>query len=69
LGPYPFSQNGAPVQATLQGRVVPQWVEQTNAAAPPPPSPVSSTQPLTELTLIPFGATELRIVEFPLLVN
>lgn len=36
-----------------------------NAAAPPPLSPVSTTEPLTKLTLLPFGATELRIAEIP----
>jgi len=69
VGTFPYSHAGAPVKAYTQGRIIPEWVEETNAAAAPPQSPVSSTQPLTDLTLIPFGATQLRIVEFPLLSN
>ena len=43
------------------------WGLQHNAAAPPPQSPVKSTNPLETITLIPFEATDLRIAEFPVL--
>ena len=36
-------------------------------AADAPPSPVSSAEPLETLTLIPYGCTNLRITEFPVL--
>jgi len=46
---------------------VPDWTLVRNAAAPPPQSPVKSSQPLETITLIPYGAAKLRITEFPVL--
>jgi len=69
IGPLPFSSNGTPVKAVVQGRLLPAWGIADNAAAPPPPSPVTSSEPLERLVLVPYGAARLRIAEFPLLVN
>lgn len=63
----PFSPEGAPVSARVYGRCLPDWRLAHNAAGPIPPSPVPSTEPRKELKLIPFGATNLRIAEFPVL--
>jgi DUF1680 family protein len=63
----PFSPEGAPVVARVKGRHLPSWTLEKNAAAPPPPSPVSSDHPLEDLTLIPYGCTDLRVTEFPTL--
>jgi len=61
----PFNQAEAPVVLKVKGRRIPQWGIEKNAAAAPPPSPVSSSEPLETLTLIPYGAAKLRITEFP----
>jgi uncharacterized protein len=65
IGERPFSPEGAPVFAKVKGRNVPSWKLERNAAAPPPPSPVETSEPLEELTLVPYGCTSLRITEFP----
>ena len=67
VGDRPFSPEGAPVLATARGKLVPGWGLDRNAAAPPPPGPVAGEGPLTDLTLVPYGCTSLRVTEFPLL--
>jgi DUF1680 family protein len=63
----PFNPSDAPVLLKVKGRRILAWDLEKNAAAAPPPSPVSSSEPLETLTLIPYGAAKLRITEFPVL--
>ena len=67
LGATPFSPQGAPVVARVLGRRLPEWSIEHSAAAPPPQSPVHSEAPLEPLELVPFGCTNLRVTEFPVL--
>ncbi|MGH9628363.1 MAG: beta-L-arabinofuranosidase domain-containing protein, partial [Bryobacteraceae bacterium] len=67
IGEYPFSASGAPVELHVKGRRLPQWGMQDGSAAPPPQSPVSSSETLETLTLIPYGSAKLRITSFPVL--
>jgi DUF1680 family protein len=69
LGEMPFSPQGAPLEAHVQGRRLPAWGMQMNSAAAAPQSPLKSDQPLEELVLIPYGCTNIRITEFPQLVE
>jgi hypothetical protein len=65
IGTTPFSPQGAPVIARVKGRRLAGWGLEKGAVAPPPPSPVSSSEPPETLTLIPYGCTDLRVTEFP----
>jgi len=68
-GPQPFANESAPVVLAVQGRRLPDWKLVQNSADDPPPSPVESQEPLTELELVPYGCTRLRITEFPVLAK
>jgi hypothetical protein len=47
---------------------VPEWqLDEFQNAGQLPTSPVSSSEPLEEITLIPYGAAKLRITVFPIL--
>jgi len=77
---YVFDSKLAPVLLKVKGRKLPAWkltdhnaqvpqrkLLQPNRAGLPPKGPVESTEPLEELTLIPYGAAKLRITVFPVL--
>jgi hypothetical protein len=61
----PFAQASAPVTLSVKGKLIPEWGIEANSAASPPPSPVTSPEPVVNLELIPYGCTRLRITEFP----
>jgi hypothetical protein len=63
----PFSAQGAPIRLTVPGRLLPGWTLERQAAGSLPLSPVESEQPLEQLELLPYGCTNLRVTEFPLL--
>jgi DUF1680 family protein len=61
----PFSPQAAPIVARVKGRRRAGWDLEKGAAAPPPSGPITRAEPLEDLTLIPYGCTDLRITEFP----
>jgi uncharacterized protein len=67
VGERPFSPEGAPLEARVWGRRLPGWGMDELNSADVPAGPQRSEQPLEELTLIPYGCTNLRVTEFPVL--
>ena len=65
LGATPFSPDGAPVRARVMGARLTSWGLERGTAGSLPWSPVIMEAPLEPLCLIPFGATNIRIAEFP----
>jgi DUF1680 family protein len=63
----PFAPASAPLVAHVHGRRLDEWQAPHGFAAAPPVSPVVSNHPLESLMLIPYGCTNLRVAEFPVL--
>jgi len=69
VGERPFSPEGAGVVAKARGRRVPGWKLEHGWAGEIAPGPNVSQEPLEELTLIPYGCTNIRVTEFPRLTE
>ncbi|RPJ62922.1 MAG: hypothetical protein EHM24_25245 [Acidobacteria bacterium] len=72
VGEKPFSPDGAGMVAKARGRKLPNWKLLRGWAAEVSPADVAwanpgrdSTEPVEEVTLIPYGCTNIRITEFP----
>jgi hypothetical protein len=63
----PFANEDAPVVLKVKAKRIPEWHLEHNSAGETPVSPVTSDQPVEEVTLIPYGNTRLRITEFPVI--
>ncbi len=65
VGEKPFSPEGAGMIAKVKGRKLPNWKIVHGWAEEIPPEPQNSNEPVEELTLIPYGCTNIRVTEFP----
>ena len=62
----PFSTEDPPLLLLADVAAVPHWGVESNAAAPPPQSPLGvPPTPIKRIPLYPYGATRLRIAELP----
>lgn len=73
VGQTPFSPEGAGVVARAKGRQIPTWKLQHGWAGEMCPEDVAwsdpgraaTDQPVEDVTLMPYGCTNIRITEFP----
>ena len=66
IAPQPFTPENAPVTLRAKGKRIPDWKQEANGlVAEIPPSPVRSSEPAEDITLIPMGCARLRITAFP----
>jgi hypothetical protein len=65
VGARPFSPEGAGMRARARGRRLPGWQLAHGWAAETPPGLQESDEPLEDLTLVPYGCTNIRVTEFP----
>lgn len=62
----PFTQANVPIMLKAKGKQIPAWaIDQYGLCGLLPQSPVTTSTPITELTLVPMGAARLRIASFP----
>ncbi|WRZ95404.1 glycoside hydrolase family 127 protein [Streptomyces sp. NBC_01007] len=62
----PFTPGTTPLRISAQARKIPEWVaDDEQVVAPLQDSPAHSEAPVETVTLIPMGATRLRITSFP----
>ena len=63
---FPFTPQTAPISLTAKARRLPNWVvDQYGLCGVLPQSPVTTTEPIETITLVPMGTTRLRISAFP----
>jgi hypothetical protein len=63
----PFIQATSPIKLIAKAKKIPTWGKSANnvEASEPPVGPLLSTEPTENITLVPYGAENLRVTYFP----
>ncbi len=68
--PFPWNPENAPIELRTKARRIPSWVLYNGMAGPMPYSTIPGLQTekeTEEIVLIPYGCTQLRISQFPVI--
>ncbi|SEB04146.1 beta-L-arabinofuranosidase domain-containing protein [Pedobacter hartonius] len=66
----PFTNANAPIELHTTGKQLPDWtIDKYGLCGVLPQSPVKTTAPSNELTLVPMGGARLRISAFPVIAK
>ncbi len=64
----PFTHENNPIEIQTKGALIDNWVmDETNLVKELPQSPVQTSNPIEDITLIPMGSARLRISSFPVI--
>ncbi|MCX6344463.1 MAG: glycoside hydrolase family 127 protein [Armatimonadetes bacterium] len=64
----PFIQADAPITLSIKAKKIPTWVMEKNGLPQEvPQGPLNPSTPVEEVTLVPFGAENIRITYFPVI--
>lgn len=67
---FPFTQAAVPIELKAKGAKIPGWtIDQYGLCSEVPGSPVTASEAVQEITLIPMGAARLRISAFPVITK
>lgn len=66
IGKYPFSPQGAPVKARLRATPLKWLLQSGSGSVKPEPESRNPAGPDETVELIPYGCTNLRLTEFPI---
>ncbi len=66
LTAVPFDTAHPPIILRAKGRRIPSWDMVQNSAGPVPQSPFHTEETVEEVKLLPYGSTQLRMTELPI---
>lgn len=67
---YPFTLDASPLVFKAKGKIISEWgLDKYGLCGLLPQSPVTSKEPVKEITLLPMGVCRLRISAFPVITK